>query len=256
MTTAAQAITPLSQKIGAVAANQIQSVEFLNMLVFGDPGVGKTTLLGTAQDHELTRPYLHIDVEGGTKVFQHRDDIDVVEVRSMRKLVELQNALYRENELSYRTIGIDNLSELQSLDISVIMEEAYNTARDPSKVDKDVPSQREWGKTRNHMRAIVRSFRDLPCHTILTCHVDELIKEGEPSRMAPALSGRARREIPGFMDVVGYLYLPGTSQDRRLQFAQSRRVAAKTRIAALGDFVDHPTIPLLWEKILTAQEGG
>src|SRR5262245_41759854 len=90
------AIAPLRERLGAVPASEVKTAEFLNFMVFGDPGTGKTTLLSTAQDHEETSPYLHIDIEGGTAVFKHRADIDVVSVRSMSELVKLQQDLYNE----------------------------------------------------------------------------------------------------------------------------------------------------------------
>jgi hypothetical protein len=134
-----------------------------------------------------------------------------------------------------------------------IMKEAY--AKNPDRVDIDVPDQRAWGKSREHMRKITRAFRDLPCHVIFTSHVYTQSEEGQPTKYLPAFSGKLRAEIPGFMDIVGYLYVEvqGNEQTRRLQFAQSRRIIAKDRTAALGDYIDNPTIPQMWSLIHDSQ---
>jgi len=223
--------------------------EWISMFIYGEPGVGKTYLFGTAQDYEATSPMLLIDIEGGTTTLRKRKDLEIVPVRSMKKLVEIQNTLYRENELSYRCVALDNMSELQSLDMQVIMQEAYG--RNPDKVDIDVPSPREWGKSREHLRAITRSFRDLPCHVLFSAHVHEKIEEGQPTRYYPGFGGKARVDLPGFCDIVGLMTVEhsGNETKRRIQFVGSRRVLAKDRFDALGETVVNPSIPSLWEKL-------
>jgi phage nucleotide-binding protein len=222
----------------------------MNMLIYGDPGVGKTRLISTAQDHESTSPLLLVDIEGGTKTIRNRNDIEVAKIRSMSELIKLQNELYKEGDnLPFKTIALDNMSELQALDIKAIMKEAYS--KNPDKVDIDVPSQREWGKTREHLRAITRSFRDLPCHTIMTAHVVTEKNEGQPDRYFPGFGGKAKTDVPGFMDIVGFMTVDMKQREaiRRLQFVGTRAVLAKDRTDALGAVVDNASIPLLWEKI-------
>ena len=228
--------------------------DWVSLFIYGEPGVGKTYLVGSAQDHEQTSPLLLLDIEGGTTTLRKRSDIDVVTVRSMKKLQEVQNSLYRENDLSYKCVALDNMSELQALDMLLIMNEAYG--RNPDKVDRDVPSPREWGKSREHLRLITRAFRDLPCHTIFTAHVHEKVEEGMPTRYYPGFGGKARIDLPGFCDIVGYMSVEHTGKEtlRRIQFVGSRRVLAKDRFSSLGDSVVNPSVPLIWEKLYG--EGG
>jgi hypothetical protein len=129
------------------------------------------------------------------------------------------------------------------------MKEAYS--RSPDKVDKDVPSQREWGKARSHMRTIVRAFRDLPCNVIFTAQVATLQEEGQPTKYMPGFAGKLRTELPGFMDIVGYM-----SSDveqgvitRKIQIQGTRRVVAKDRTSALGDMLENTTIPEMFDLI-------
>jgi hypothetical protein len=172
----------------------------------------------------------------------------------------LYNKLYRsikDGKLYYKTIGIDSLPELADLDMRIIMNDAYS--RNPDKVDKDVPSPREWGKSRSHIRAIVRAFRDLPCNTIITAQVGALQEEGQPTKFFPGLAGKLRTEIPGFMDIVGYLQPevePGSGVIvRKLQVQGTRRVVAKDRTGALGTMIENATIPILWSMIHDAESG-
>lgn len=236
-----------------------ENVDWINLLVYGGAGVGKTYLLGTAEDAEHTSPLLIADIEGGLTTIRHRPNVDTVPIRSMKDIENLYNKLYtsiRNGKIYYGTVGIDSLTELADLDMRINMKEALANARDPSKIDIDVPSPREWGKTRNHIRTIVRAFRDLPCNVIYTAHVGMEVEEGQPTKFHPGFSGKLRAEVPGFMDIVGYYTAdaaPGGEVTRKLQLQATRRVVAKDRTSALGELLVNPTIPMMWDMILASQ---
>ena len=230
---------------------QVQSpdamLSFLNLLIYGDPGVGKTYLAGTAEDSEDTSPVLFLDVEGGTTTLRKRKSLDVVPVRSIKQLTEIHNDVYKDPNY-YKTVVIDSLTELQALDMRDIMRELIERRPD---LDPDVPSQREWGKSRERMRKIVRAFRDLPCNTIMTALEATDKDDNNVVTHYPSFPGKLKSEIPGFMDVVGYLYATVEREEtiRRIQFAKTRRIVAKDRTDALGDMIESPTIPTIWERI-------
>ena len=237
-----------------------EHVEWLNLLIYGEPGVGKTYLAGTAEDDPRTSPVLFLDIEGGITTIRHRSKIDVPPpLRNIKDIEKMYDKLYKSvtnGKLYYKTIVLDSLSELADVDMRSIMEEAWR--RNPDKVDKDVPSQREWGKSRSHMRSIVRAFRDLPCNIIITAHSATLQEEGQPTKYMPGFSGKLRTEIPGFMDIVGYLYAENEQGVivRKLQTQGTRRVVAKDRTDALEDVVENPTLPDMWETIHNHQSAG
>ena len=231
-------------------------VDWLNILVYGDPGVGKTWLAGTAADDPRTSPVLYLDCEGGVTTIRHRRDIETVRVRSIPQLEEIYNKLYyaidsRTGKIPYGTVIVDPITELADLDMRTIMKETH--AAKPETTDIDVPSPREWGKNRNHIRLIVRGLRDLPCHTILIAHAGKDQDSSTPPIISyyPGFSGKLKVEISGFMDVVGYYY-PDTTTGvivRKLQVTGTRRIQAKDRTDRLGGVIENPTIPMLWDMI-------
>jgi AAA domain len=227
-------------------------IEWFNALFYGDPGAGKTYLLGTAEDDERLRPILILDVEGGVTTLRHRPGIHVKRIRSMKELEDTYNRLYHaisNGRLPFRTVGIDSLTELADLDMKDIMRDAF--AKNPDKVDKDVPSQREWGKSRAHIRTIVRAFRDLPCHVVYTASVATLQDEGQPTKYFPGFAGKLRTEVPGFMDIVGFLQPKneGGVINRYLQVQGTHRVVAKDRTSSLGEVLTNTTLPQMWDLI-------
>lgn len=231
------------------------AVPYLNLLVYGEPGAGKTHLAATAQDHEDTKPILFLDIEGGTTTIRKRKDVDVIQVRSMNQIESVYAELRKEgSDPYYNTVILDSLTELQKLDMRTVMTEQFN--KKPDTTDIYVPSQREWGKSGERMRIIIRGFKDLPVNTIATCMLaqDKDDSSGITSYF-PSLPGKLRSEIPGFFDVVGYLSSKtvknGDREEivRTLQLARTRRVIAKDRTSDLGNLIENPSIPLMWEMI-------
>lgn len=244
----------LKERIGAF--NLEGGASWLNMILYGEPSVGKTHAFGTVElDPENFLPALLIDIDGGTDTLRNRKQIDISP--PIRKLSTLQE-VYKEVAAQpdyYKTIGIDNITELQKIDMAEVMQEAKDRANNPDNVDIYVPSQREWGKSSERMRRIIRAFRDLPCHTIVLAHVDAR-EEGVITKYGPSLPGKLRHELSGFFSVVGYMdvYEKEGKTLRKIQFTKTRRVQARDRFNALPELMDDigydtPTIPNVWRII-------
>lgn len=236
-----------------LAVQPPDSVEWLNVLVHSDPGAGKTYFCGTAADSPDTSPVLVFDVEGGLTTIRRKTDIDTIAVRSLQgptgiraKYNELYRSIRPDGTMYYKTVCIDSLLELASLDMLEIMNAAYQ--RNPENVTKEVPSPREWGICREHIREIVRAFRDLPCNVIYTAHTSVDQNEGQPNKFQPGFAGKLKTDVPGFMDIVGYLSADaqGDTVTRQMQFLGTKRVVAKDRTQKLGNIVHDPTVPKLW----------
>lgn len=249
----------MRDKVGAQTPEQV--IKFFNFLVYGDPGTGKTTLAGTAQDHKETSPVLILDSEGGTASLRGKA-IDVVPIRRILPTKEEPNnslmGIYKLLEADpgyYKTIVIDSLTELQKQDMQDIMTELVTRRKD---LDPDVPSQREWGKSIQHTRNIVRKFRDLPYHVIFTALAASKSDSEGTMEIFPSFPGKLAGEVPGFLDVVGYLHTREEKGviERRLQVQPTRRVKAKDRLGIGGPVIVNPTIPEIWNAIKSTNTGA
>jgi hypothetical protein len=249
---AAETLTPKT-----LAGLQVQRVQersaFLNMLIYGDSGVGKTTLAGSADALPSMRPVLFIDIEGGTESLRRTyPDVEEVRVTTWKEMQEVYSVLY-DGKHEYRTVVLDSLTEIQKFSMYQIM---FDLVQRKEEADPDIPSVREWGKNIEQVRRFVRGFRDLQMHTIFTALVksDKDAKTGIVT-MKPYLSGKLADEIAGFLDIVVYYYvkaLPlaesGESENRRLLLTQkTEQQIAKDRSGLLPLVVEEPTMTKLFE---------
>lgn len=239
-----------------------EAVPYLNLLVYGEPGAGKTYLAGTALDNKATAPVLFLDVEGGAVTLRKRKNLDVIQIRTMDQIKQVNDEIFKQGANTYyKTIIIDSLTELQKLDMRTVQKSEKLKGGD--KVDEDVPSQRAWGKSGERMRRTISAYKDLPCHVIATCLVGTEYDEANgTTSFYPSLPGKLRGDVPGYFDVVGFLKAESkkvgneTVTIRTLQVAKTARVVAKDRTDVLGLVIDDPNIPDMWSLIHASSGNG
>lgn len=234
---------------GLRVAPASEAIEYINLLVYGNSGVGKTLLCGTAWDVPEMRPVLVVDVEGGTFTLREKyPQVDVVRVDSWKDMQTVYDALYN-GEGGYRTVILDSLSEIQKFSMGQIMTEVKKS--DPGR-DIEVPGIREWGKNLWQVRAVVRGFRDLPMNALFTALADHNrdTRTGlDKSELG--IQGRSRMEIPGFVDFVVYMYMKyHDEQNKRfLLTQQTEKEIAKDRSNKLPKIIEEPTMKLIHSTI-------
>lgn len=223
----------------------------MNMMLYGDSGVGKTTLAGSADAVPAMRPVIFIDVEGGTESLRNSyPDVEVVRVKTWQQMQNVYNELYSDKGSTYRTVVLDSLTEIQKFNMYDIM--ARQTMLKPE-MDPDIPGMREWGKNIEQIRKFVRGFRDLPVHTIFTAlSASEKDMRTGAIMQKIALSGKLSGEVAAFLDIVGYYYMRevsvgGEEQQLRLLCTQkTERAVAKDRSGRLPAIQEAPTMTSLF----------
>ena len=250
-----QPVAPTSVKRPDIYKPKVSDYK-IKMLLYGDPGVGKTTLAATAKDHPLTKEVLFLNVEGGL-LSVSEDAPDTIDLKDWKQMDEIFWWL-ASGDHNYKTVVIDSLSELRQLNLDDVVSSALSKPNN-KRADMDDVFLDDYGTSNSQMKRIVRQFRDLPMHVIFTCLADRTQDKEKNEQVHPALPPKMRLSVLGYMDIVGYMYTKaekledGSEVTRRILLTQPYdKWTAKDRSPGgrLGTLLEDPTIPTMIELIL------
>lgn len=224
--------------------------KYLKILVYGNPGTGKTVFTATAPSP------LIIDVEKGAHSINNHPQLmraKALEYKSLFQVEQLIKYLAADTpQLSeFKTIVVDSFSELQKRDLDAIVTE--EAAKDANR-NKFLPLGPDYNVNTEHMRMIASALRDLDRHIIVTCHVKEE-KDETTGRILkrPNLTPKLAGTLAGIFDVVGYMATSGAGENtvRTLQVHPTADVTAKTRIGNLPAVIENPTFDAIYTAFTT-----
>jgi phage nucleotide-binding protein len=210
-----------------------KKITHLKIGIYGDPGVGKTSLAATAP-----RP-LFLNCEAGDVALRNKD-IDVIRVDDFSMMPMIMTWL-EENAGKpdfYQTVVIDSLTELSKRAMDNVLK-AEN---------RDMPHQADWGRSSEYVRRVVRKTRDLPIHTVYV--LGSIFKEDAATGISehmPNLPGKLAPEVAGYFDILGFLTMVRVSPKeygRRLMVQPSPKWRAKDRTNTLGTHLDQDQFDL------------
>ena len=218
----------------------------VKILVHGPPGAGKTRLCATTGDLEHT---LIISAEGGLLSIKSWE-IDMVEVHSIRDVYEVYEFL-KKGDHPYRWVCVDSISELAE----VILQGEKLRNRD---------GRRAYGEMADTVFDLLRGFRNLPCHVMMTAKQAREEHEGQ-LLFVPMLPGRQLTQNIAYLfdEVFALRVEPGPQGQvvRVLQTGRNKSYEAKDRSGRLQMY-EEADLSLIWAKIAAAgaknedEEGG
>jgi len=217
------------------------------MIIYGEPGSGKTTWLGNSKNGILTVPnacpVLYLDFDDKIKPIRSTvNDIPISEIGSWEsfqpdKINRLSfqvtdrtlDAVYKqlnrlcgeagaitEDNFPAKTIVVDSSTHLSELLSRYTLK--YHKV---NRVSPEVLSQQDYGMVANLQSRILSNLISSGHNVILLCHVrQDHYKDGSLKSEEPLFIGKMTRQvIPGKVDYGGYLYI-NKSGNRQIDWTE------------------------------------
>ncbi|MGD2215173.1 MAG: ATP-binding protein [Gemmatimonadales bacterium] len=177
--------------IPIIRSSEAASMASLNVLVYGPSGAGKTYLARTTGALEQT---LVVAAEPGLLTLR---DVDIA-VTCVTSIADLKRvyAYLRSGEHPYQWVVLDSLSEVAE----VCLVAAQQTAITKQGKRDGLKAYGDMGET---MIALVRAFRDLPLHVVMTAKQERIQDDQGRLVYVPSLPGRKLGQaVPYLLDEV------------------------------------------------------
>jgi hypothetical protein len=164
---------------GSLSANGVK------LLVYGQAGAGKTTLVAT-----LPSPIV-LSAEGGLLSIQDAN-LPYIEITSMDALKEAYQWLTESSEAKgFQSVALDSISEIAE----VVLNHEKKVNKDP---------RAAYGAMQEQMADIIRAFRDLPGrHVYMSAKLEKTQDEMGRVLYSPSMPGnKTGQALPYFFDEV------------------------------------------------------
>lgn len=224
----------------------------INLLLYGDNGVGKTPILGTSPD------CLILNADAPDAVLSARvagSAADVWQVRDWNDADEAYEYLRHERKLPYRWVWLDSVSGLQDAGLNHIMEDLVAVKKHR---DRYVPDKHEYLQNMNRLKVWVRQMSGLPINFGMTAHPFRWEPEEGEEQIWPWVQGKGMPAvICGYFNVIGYVRIRAkkdkSDTEQVLYTRKLPRYYARDRFSAIPSPMTNPNIPdierLIREKV-------
>lgn len=200
--------------------NEIISKQTVACLIYGQSGMGKTTLACSAPNAVL------FDFDNGADRLRDEHQIPTVQVTTFE---EAQQALPEVQAGGYKTIIIDTASKL----IDSITASVCGTA---------TPKINQYGIINNHFKTFNRNINSMGLNVLYICQ-REVEKDGDNTRYVPQFRASNYKDVICDLDLCGYMEMVTVrgKSVRHLTFDPTPRSEGKNT----GGFAPYYDIPTL-----------
>jgi len=213
---------------------------YINIGVFGYPGVGKSLFAGTSPKALILANKANESVsmkKAGSKA-------EMWVCPDITELTEAYEYVRHEGVRKYDWVWIDNTTLLQDQNMDMIMEDLI--ASKPHR-DKYIPDKAEYLRNQNMLSLLVRNFTALPINFGFTAHVMHT-EDGEGNMVSLPMiqggQGALSQKLCGCMNIVMFLGMSEKVKGRRIGWFQPHDTHySKDRFGVLGNSMVDPTIP-------------
>lgn len=218
----------------------------LKVLIYGDPGVGKTIFAATAP-----KP-LFIDIERGMRSLKNHPEISKnVKRFPLNTLQELEDLFWKIKEGNpafddRESIVFDTFSALQKKHLDEILTAGHK--KDHNK-NPYLATQGDYKANTQLLRRLIIQFCELDrFHIVVVTHATEVKDEFTGALMIrPSLTPKLSETFEELADVYCYMssQVQGEEVRRSIQISPGQRVKAKNRVGGLPPVIQDPNFDML-----------
>lgn len=231
---------PPSRPFTTTPVTKLQGKRGLLIIIYGPPGVGKTVQAANTIQSPLASPGVLIDVESGVGSVTHMEDLLIADPAPKNWTdIKKITMYYRDTPkavIEEKLLIFDNGAEISKMTLDHVV-------RDPSQGGgaRVHPEIQHWGRATTEFQIWTRTLRDIAgdkdITIIMTCWDrrrgggdESPDTESQPRQPKDVLSfnNRLAEELPGLVDIVGYMTVRPDGK-RVLTFDASPRHSAKFR---------------------------
>lgn len=229
-------------------AQPISQATVHNWLLYAEPGVGKTPLIGTSEKA------LILDADSGaSSAALHGSKAEYVPIGDYDDMTSVLEYVRHTKDIPYKWIWLDGMTLYQQLGLEQIMEDLV--AIKPHR-DIDLPDRGEFRQNYERILRWVRHMSASPVNFGITAHVmyDDDVEMHVPLIAGSGKAGPMWSKVCGWMNAVGYLRIGENKQRGRhwvLHFDRGYKdYYGKAWFSeALSGPIREPTIPKLEEMV-------
>jgi hypothetical protein len=239
--------------------NDLKSLQ-LNVLAYGEPGVGKTRFVGSIGECLYT---LAVDVDNGFKTLKQLpqkwiNNLVTVRMTGFEDVDAIYQMLFKNDpENSSKILGVKLEKPFEAVAIDTWSSLNWKTVqqkrKDLGKYGKGLRFReniqiQDWGNIIDFNQLAIEAFTDLPITFVCTMHemffTDE--KAGT-TKGVPSINGKIAPEIGKYFDVQGHMYADVMGKYLMATKAH-QRYQAKSRLK-LDASIQDPTFKKLYDAL-------
>lgn len=213
--------------------SELEINPFIKALIYGQAGMGKTTLALSAP-----APLL-LDFDGGIHRVNRAHQVDTVQIKDYQNFIDV----LQEDLSAYQSLVIDTGGKLLDYMGEYIIKKNSKMGR-----PNGMLTLQGYGERKAMFSALVKKISIMGKHIFFVAH-RETKTEGDDTRYVPLFGGSNYDSLVTELDLVGYLEASGT--DRTITFNPTSRndgkntcnLPAVMKITTIVDEAGNPTAP-------------